>query len=57
MKAHWIFAFLFTLAASWQAAAQKEHQWSTFDVVETLTSGILRRWLLAVFEASYHPAC
>lgn len=39
MRTSQVYALLFTLAGPWQVTAQREHQWSTFDVVETPTSG------------------
>ena len=57
MRSYRIYASLFILTGPWHVAAQREHRWSTFDDVETPTSGILRFWLLAAFEACHHLVC
>ena len=41
MRAHQIHALLFILAGPWQVTALREHTWSTFDTVQTPTSGKL----------------
>ena len=57
MKTYRFCALLFTFTGPWQAMALRQHTWSTFDEVETPTSGTLSLWFPAVFEAYYRSAC
>lgn len=55
MRTHRIYALLFSLAGPWQVTAQREHQWSTFDKLETPTSGTIA--IFEIFKAYHHPTC